>query len=318
MDDEPRLHLLGEDLLDPSGGAFTLYRGLSTRWPDRVHTTPISEAAIAGVANGMALRGLRPVAELMFGDFLSLVMDQVLNHATKFAAMYAGKATCPVILRTPVGGYRGYGPTHSQCPEKHFIGIAGLTVTALSPVHDPLVLWRRMLSLDGPCLHVEGKLLYGQSFKPYQDGRIDGFLAQSDRRGFPTIALQLVETAEPDLVVPVYGELVSVALELARRLFVEHEKVVRVVVPSCISPVPVDGLCEFSKGARALLVIEEGTERAGWGAAVLAELLPRLPSGLRARNLGALNTIIPASAAGEARMLPSIDRIMDGALAVMR
>jgi 2-oxoisovalerate dehydrogenase E1 component len=318
MEMEPRMHLVGEDILDPSGGAFTLYRGLSTRWPKRVHSTPISEAAIAGLANGMALRGLRPVVEFMFGDFLALIMDQILNQSTKYAAMYAGKAHCPVILRTPVGGYRGYGPTHSQSPEKHFMGMPGLTVTALSPVHDPLLLWRRMMAMDGPCLHVEGKLLYSQPFRPLVDGRIDGFLAQSDRRAFPTIALQLVESAEPDLIVAVYGELVPLALDVARQLFMKYEKVARVVVPSCLSPMPTAAVAEFAGGCRALLTIEEGSTLLGWGSGLVAELMSKLPAGLRAARLGALNTIIPASAAGEAAVLPGLERGMAAALEVMR
>ena len=316
MEEEPRLQLIGEDLLDPSGGAFTLYRGLSTRYPDRVHTTPISESAIVGLANGMALRGLRPVAEIMFGDFLSLTMDQLFNHATKFGAMYARQATCPTIVRTPVGAYRGYGPTHSQSPEKHFIGIPGLTVTALSPVHDPLVIWRGMLSLDSPCLHVEGKLHYGQAFRPYENGRIDGFVAVSDYRLFPTLSLQLVDGDKPDLVIAAYGEQVPLAFDVARQLFVTREAIVRVVVPSCLSPLPVAAVTEFAGTCRALLTIEEGSAPFGWGAGLAAELLPALP-GLRVARIGALSTIIPTSAAGEAHVMPGLDRAMAAALEIM-
>src|SRR4030042_1241669 len=86
--DNKNVFLLGEDILDPYGGAFKVTRGLSTRFPGRVLTTPISEAAIVGVANGMALRGLRPVAEIMFGDFVTLTADQLANHAAKFRWMY--------------------------------------------------------------------------------------------------------------------------------------------------------------------------------------------------------------------------------------
>src|SRR4051794_3811324 len=88
FEDDPRVYLIGEDLLDPYGGAFKISRGLSTRWPDRVLPTPISEAAIVGIAGGMAMRGLRPVVEIMFGDFMTLAFDQIVNHAAKFQAMY--------------------------------------------------------------------------------------------------------------------------------------------------------------------------------------------------------------------------------------
>ena len=99
-------------------------------------TTPISEAGIAGCPPGW-LAGYRPIAEIMFGDFASLAFDQIVNHMTKYQAMYAGGVTCPVILRVPSGGHRGYGPTHSQSLEKHFLGIPQLRVVAASPFHDP-------------------------------------------------------------------------------------------------------------------------------------------------------------------------------------
>src|SRR5262249_45403215 len=106
--------LLGEDLLDPYGGAFKVSKGLSTDFPDQVFSTPIAEAAIVGVANGMALAGLKPVAEIMFADFATLTTDQLVNFAAKFHYMYAGGVTCPVTVRLVSGGGRGYGPTHSQ------------------------------------------------------------------------------------------------------------------------------------------------------------------------------------------------------------
>ena len=137
LEDDPRVVILGEDVVDPYGGAFKVTRGLSTDFPDRVRATPISEGAIAGVAAGLALAGYRPIAEIMFGDFLTLCFDQVVNHIAKYEAMYDGGATCPVILRTPSGGGRGYGPTHSQSLEKHFLGVPHLRVVAASLHHDP-------------------------------------------------------------------------------------------------------------------------------------------------------------------------------------
>src|SRR4029079_18410075 len=111
---EDKLSLfIGEDILSPYGGAFKVARNLSTLFPDRVCSTPISEAAITGISNGLALAGFKPYVEIMFGDFVTLAMDQIVNHASKFHHMYNGKATCPVVIRTPMGGKRGYGPTHS-------------------------------------------------------------------------------------------------------------------------------------------------------------------------------------------------------------
>ncbi len=124
-------------------------------------TTPISEAGIVGVASGMALRGLRPVVEIMFGDFLTLAADQVINHAAKFRWMYNEQARVPLVIRTPMGGRRGYGPTHSQTLEKHFLGTPGLRVLAPCALGEPgKLLLQAILEDDDPVLFVENKLLY--------------------------------------------------------------------------------------------------------------------------------------------------------------
>src|SRR6201989_533154 len=100
LTEDDRVILLGEDLVDPYGGAFKVTRGLSTDFPDRVRSTAISEGASAGVSAGLALAGYRPIAEIMFGDFLALCFDQIVNHIAKYEEMYAGQATCPVIIRS--------------------------------------------------------------------------------------------------------------------------------------------------------------------------------------------------------------------------
>ena len=131
------VYIIGEDIRDPYGGAFKVTKGLSLDFPDRVLNTPISEAAIVGIATGMAMRGLKPIVEIMFGDFITLAADQIVNHATKFNMMYANKVNVPLVIRTPMGGGRGYGPTHSQSLEKYFLGVPGLSVIAPSHFHNP-------------------------------------------------------------------------------------------------------------------------------------------------------------------------------------
>ncbi|HWK26086.1 MAG TPA: alpha-ketoacid dehydrogenase subunit beta, partial [Solirubrobacter sp.] len=173
LEADERVVLLGEDLADPYGGAFKVTRGLSTDFEERVRSTPISEGAIAGIAAGLALAGYRPIAEVMFGDFLTLCFDQLVNHIAKYEAMYAGQVSCPVIIRTPSGGGRGYGPTHSQSLEKHFVGVPGLKVVAASLVHDPGQVLRTLLTQDSPVLYVEHKLLYPLHLALPEDGRID-------------------------------------------------------------------------------------------------------------------------------------------------
>jgi pyruvate dehydrogenase E1 component beta subunit/2-oxoisovalerate dehydrogenase E1 component len=133
---DPRVIILGEDILDPYGGAFKVTRGLSSAYPDRVLTTPVSEAAIVGIATGMSLRGFRPVVEIMFGDFITLAADQIINHVSKLRFMYNEQVQAPIVIRNTMGVRRGYGPTHSQSLEKIFLGIPGLRVLAC-PVNEP-------------------------------------------------------------------------------------------------------------------------------------------------------------------------------------
>ena len=151
--------LLGEDLLDPYGGAFKVSEGLSDRWPDRVLTTPISEASLFGVAAGMALRGQRPILEIMFGDFIALGFDQIVNGIAKFREMFDDQVAVPLVVRTPMGGRRGYGPTHSQSLEKLLMGVPGICVVATSECHDLRGLLVNAVDDDRPVFFIENKLM---------------------------------------------------------------------------------------------------------------------------------------------------------------
>jgi 2-oxoisovalerate dehydrogenase E1 component len=312
LQDYADVYLLGEDILDPSGGAFKAYQGLSTAYPDRVIGTPVSEAGIVAVANGMALRGLRPIVEIMFGDFITLATDQIVNHAAKFGRMYRNGASCPVIVRTPVGGYRGYGPTHSQSLEKLFLGVAGLAVTASDIIHDPRLLWERMLAIRSPCVHVENKTLYGTKLPNLTEGRFGPFRMRSSRSYFPTTTLSLVGADDQvDVAIVAYGGLVAMATEAALALFSEDEIVCDVIVPTQLSPLPEADLANALTRASVLVCLEEGTERAGFGAEVIAKLAcTGALEGKRAARCAALDTIIPNCAALEKQVLPSVERLI--------
>ena len=161
MRELPEMVVLGEDILDPYGGAFKVTRGLSDSFPGRVFATPISEAAITGVGTGLALQGFRPVVEIMFGDFVTLIADQLINHASKIRWMYGQPIDLPLVIRTPMGGRRGYGATHSQSLERLFLGVPGLSVVAVSPLGDPHIYdcrdfpWTAVLERDWQLIRKE-------------------------------------------------------------------------------------------------------------------------------------------------------------------
>jgi pyruvate/2-oxoglutarate/acetoin dehydrogenase E1 component len=313
LEDDPRVVLLGEDLVDPYGGAFKVTRGLSTDFPQRVRSTPISEGAIAGVSAGLALAGYRPIAEIMFGDFLTLCFDQIVNHIAKYEAMYDGQVTCPVIIRTPSGGGRGYGPTHSQSLEKHFLGVPGLEVVAASLVHDPERILRALLRRDAPVLHIEHKLLYPLHLMLPVDGRIGPDHAEEhvSADGLPTVSLRPVPRADCGFTVLAYGYAAELARRVLDRMAIEEEIFGELVVPSRISPLDWEPIDASVAATGKLLVVEEGTEGWSWSGEIAARVSSRFFGELRAPVACAASDagVIPSSKSLEADTLMGEERI---------
>lgn len=307
LDSDPRIVVLGEDLSDPYGGAFKVTRGLTTAHPERVKSTPISEGAIAGVAAGLALAGKRPIAEIMFGDFLSLTFDQIVNHIAKYEAMYAGKVTCPVIIRTPSGGHRGYGPTHSQSLEKHFFGVPHLRVLAASLFHDPQDSLRHLLTQDAPALFVEHKLLYPKPMELPEGGRVGDFEAHHDASEgrLPTVRLSLVPREECAVTVLAYGYQAWLAKRVVERLAMEEEIFCELLVPAELSPLDYGPIEASLAQTGALVTVEEGTGGWSWGSEIAAEVSARQFGRLRApvHVLASAKDVIPGARDKEEAML---------------
>lgn len=163
MKRDPSVILFGEDIAH-HGGMFRVTQGLLDEFgPDRVLDTPISEAAFIGMGLGAALRGLRPVIELMFFDFSLVAMDQILNQVAKTMAMSGGTVKLPLVIRTQGGGYKGAAAQHSQMLEALFLHIPGLKVVAPSTPADAQGLLVSAIQDDSPVLFIEHKQLYGVS-----------------------------------------------------------------------------------------------------------------------------------------------------------
>jgi len=302
---DPRVVVLGEDILDPYGGAFKVTRGLSTEFPERVRAMPISEAAIAGVSAGLALAGLRPIAEIMFGDFLALCFDQITNHIAKYGAMYDQAATCPVVIRTPSGGGRGYGPTHSQSLEKHFLGVPHLRVVAASLWHEPAALFDHFLSIDEPVLHIEHKLLYPLHVATNGDASL-GLISRDGSPGLPpTVSIRLVPREDCSLTVVAYGYQAELARRVLERLALEQEIFAELLVPAQLSPVDWAPLERSVAVTGSLLTVEESTRGWSWGAEIAAELGARRFGRLRRAPtvLASARDVIPGAPRREAETL---------------
>lgn len=314
---DERVLLLGEDVLDPYGGAFKVSQGLSSAYPGRVFSTPISEAGFTGLAVGMAMRGLKPVVEVMFGDFLTLCADQIVNHMTKFSSMYPG-VSVPLVVRSPMGGGRGYGATHSQSLEKMFLGIPGLKVVAPSLVHQPGDLLRYAIVSDmAPVLFVENKLLYGQSLCTTGNDTLQ--VEQRDATdGYPTVVVRNLPSVAPDVTVIAYGGASRPLLSVMRRL-AEEEISVKAVFPSLLCPVPLGSLLDEVCDAERLLLIEEGSAGFNWGSEVAALLYEKLYTQLKQPigRLSAEDAIIPCAEVLENKVLVTDDKVEQAILGMM-
>jgi len=321
------VYLIGEDLLDPYGGAFKVTRGLSTAYPRRVLTTPISEAGITGLAAGMALRGLRPVVEIMFGDFITLAADQLINHIAKFRWMYAGgkppseKPRLPLLIRTPMGGRRGYGPTHSQTLEKLYLGVPGLRVLAPAPFMTTgtggpgSLLCRTILESEEPTLFIENKLLY--LLPVLGTDELDDFVLTEE--GDPcTYRLQVRGAPAPQVTLAAYGYMAELARQAARQLAYDYEIFTELVLPTQLSPFEIAPILDSASRTSRLVTVEEGTLSLGWGAEILARTSEALGSRLRSvRRVAARELPIPSSGPLEQTVLPGIQEIVEAVRTVV-
>jgi len=302
---DENVYLLGEDIIDPYGGAFKVTSKLSIRFPKRVIATPISESAIVGIAVGMAMRGLRPIVEIMFGDFITLCADQIINHAAKFGPMFCSKVSVPLVIRTPMGGGRGYGPTHSQSLEKLFLGIPQLTVIAPSQFHNPgKILGYAVISTNGPVLFIEHKLLYARKLILEESFPLSVETLQ-DETGYPIAIIKNFEEREPDVVIVSYGGMAILIEEVMRKLYEEEIRILA-CIPSNLSLIPMDILVPIGESCKKVVVVEEGAGLFGWSAEVSCQFYTSLQnSGLTVRRITSLSSIIPAARHLEKKALPS-------------
>ncbi|HJS49454.1 MAG TPA: transketolase C-terminal domain-containing protein [Gaiellaceae bacterium] len=312
------VYFFGEDILDPYGGAFKVSQGLSDAYPDRVLTTPISEASLFGVAAGMALRGQRPILEIMFGDFIALGFDQVVNGISKFREMYDDQVTVPLVVRTPMGGRRGYGPTHSQSLEKLLLGIPNICVVAASECHDLRDLLTSAVEDEKPVFFIENKLMYGRVNRRPEDGHVGQLAVREGNGPYPALTFSGTDFTEASATIVTYGGMVPVVLDAVTELIVEHEIFCEVVALSQLLPMELDAVLESVARTGALVTAEEGTLTGGFGAEIAARVQEVAWSDLRApvRRVAARDGIIPSARSLEDAMLPGAHDVVEAIAAL--
>jgi pyruvate/2-oxoglutarate/acetoin dehydrogenase E1 component len=252
----------------------------------------------------------------MFGDFLFLGGDQLVNHAAKFRWMYNDEVRVPLVVRTPMGGRRGYGPTHSQSIEKHFMGVPGLWVVAPHVLSSPGELLRQAtLECDDPVVFVESKTCYGRSLLAGLPGMTTTVIADTESP-FPTLLLRHAGAPASDGVLWCYGGMVPHCVDAIQHLRAEEGLSVDLAILSQLSPVPSTHLRRILDETRPMLsvYVEEASVAHGWSAEMLARVQelggPASDRPIRHERIGAAHSPIAASRELEHESLPQVRDIV--------
>jgi len=291
---DERVFLIGLDI-GRFGGTYKATQGLWEEFgAERVRDTPLSEAAIAGAAVGAAMTGLRPIAEIMYNDFLTIAMDQVANQAAKLRYMSGGQATIPVVFRTQEGAGRSSAAQHAQSLEAWVAHIPGLKVALPSTPYDAKGLLKTAIRDDTPVVFFEHKLLYNTKGEvPEEEYLIPFGQAKVCREGTGVTIVAL-------------SRMVLRALEAAEILAAEGVSV-EVVDPRTIVPLDIDTILESVKKTGRLIVTHEGYTRCGIGAEIATQVMEEGLYYLEkpVRRVCALNVPVPFAPVMENYVIPS-------------
>ena len=301
---DERVILFGEDVA-VAGGVFATTPGLHEKYgASRVFDTPISELALAGAAFGSAVTGLRPVIEIMFGDFLTLAMDMLVNQASKYWFLTQEQVSVPLVIRSVVGAGGRFGAIHSQMPASWFMGVPGLKIVAPSTPADAKALLKAAIRDDNPVLFFEHKRLYGL------EGEVDGAVGR--------LGEAAVVREGSDVTIVSAMKSVHEAVEAAERL--EQDRVSAEVIDlRTLRPIDNETVLASVRKTSRLAVVEEGPLTGGWAGEVLACVTEHALGYLDdAWRIATPNSPIPYSPPLEDAFLPGADRIASEILGRLR
>ena len=292
---DERVILFGEDIA-AAGGVFATTTGLYEKYgAERVFDTPISELAMAGAAFGSAVTGLRPVVEIMFGDFLTLAMDSLVNQASKYWFLTQERVSVPLVIRSVVGAGGRFGAIHSQMPISWFMGVPGLKIACPSSPADAKALLKAAIRDDNPVLFFEHKRLYTL------EGEVDG---EVGRLGEAAVVRE-----GNDVTIVAAMKSVHDSLEAAKALQQEGVSV-EVVDLRTLRPFDAEIVLASVRKTNRIAVVEEGPLTGGWAGEVLATVTEQALGYLDdAWRIATPNTPIPYSPPLEDAFLPGAERI---------
>ncbi|MCA9886975.1 MAG: alpha-ketoacid dehydrogenase subunit beta [Anaerolineae bacterium] len=290
----------GEDVAE-AGGAFKVTPGLWEEFgPDRVRDTPISEQAIVGAALGSAITGMRPVAELMFADFIPVAMDQIVNQVAKYRYMSGGQFKVPLTIRSAQGGGAGFGTQHSQCAESWLMNFPGIKVVVPATPADMYGLLRGAIRDDNPVYVLEHKALYNMK------GDVP------DNLGPMPLGQAKVVREGTDVTIVAIQMMLHRSLEAADLLAAQGISC-EVIDLRCMAPLDTQTILESIKKTNRLVIVEEAPHSAGWGGDIVSlaadEGIYYLEAPVKRVNLG--GSLIPYSPPLEDAAIPTVERIVE-------
>lgn len=292
--------MLGEDI-GIYGGAFGVSRGLLEKFgPERIIDTPISENSFTGMAIGAALMGLRPIVEIMFMDFMTLAMDQIVNHGAKIPFMYDNQLKVPLVIRLPSGGGKGYGASHSQCLESWFLSVPGVKVVSPYTPNQAKGLLKSAIRNDSLVLFIENKSLYNyESLLNEETDLID-------------ISKAIIEKQGEDITIVSYSRMMHTAHEVYTILAGGNINAELINLIS-LKPLDITTIFESVKKTGRLVVIEEGNKIGGVGSEIVSSITEMWSgnSCLKVRRVGAQDIPIPSSRELENLVLPTTQKVID-------
>ncbi len=302
---DPRVFILGEDIAE-AGHPFKVLTGLVEEFgTKRVLDTPISEAGFTGIAVGAAMTGMRPVVDIMFGDFIGLTMDQMVNQAAKIHYMSGGKWKCPLVMRATLGATRRSAAQHSQSLHAWFCHVPGLKVVLPSTPYDAKGLLKSAIRDDNPVAFFEDKMMY----------RLKGQVPEEDY----TIPLGVADIKREgdDITLIATSSMVQIALGAAS-LLEEAGISAEVVDPRTLWPLDEKTLIESAKKTSRVIVIDEGYGRYGVTAEIAAVIQENCMFDLEApvKRMGAMHVPIPFSPPLEDVTVPTEKTVADAARAM--
>lgn len=314
MQRDPRVFCIGEDIGIPGGfgGAFTVTLGLSDEFGhERILDTPISEIGIAGVAIGAAMAGLRPIADVQYGDFLLCMMDQLANQAAKMAYMSGGTVKVPMVMRAPVGA-TSRGAQHAQSLEAFFTHIPGLKVVAPSTAYDAKGLLKSAVRDDNPVLFFEHKLLYGSKGPRSEAGALSPIGRVPDEEYLVPIGKGIIRREGRD--VTLVGKLLTMyrALVAADQLAQEGIEA-EVIDPRTLVPLDRELILESVRKTGRLVIVEEDNLTGGWAADIAAIVAEEAFFWLDApiKRVSAPDTPAPFAPVMEQFYVPGEERVIE-------